>query len=192
MRKHIVAGWILSIVALLAPQVAIAHGGPADAGLVSGLAHPFGGADHLLAMLAVGLWAGLKGGRGLWLLPATFVAGTALGGVLGWTGMALPMVEGMLALSVLVFGLLIVAAARLPLSAAVVVAGGFALFHGHAHGAELPMTAAPLLFGAGVLAATAALHAAGVLLVRLGLGGRLARLGGLSVAGYGVMLLAGA
>ena len=116
-----------------------AHG----AGLVDGVAHPFGGFDHLLAMVAVGLWAAQIGGRALWRLPAAFVAVMAMGGFAGAAWGSLPMVEIGIAGSVLALGLFIALATRPSLALGVAIVGGFALFHGGAHGSELPQAAAP-------------------------------------------------
>jgi urease accessory protein len=147
---------------LLFPALAQAHivGGP-FAGLADGLAHPITGLDHLAAMVAIGLWAAQMGGRAMWLVPAAFAAVMALGGVLGAAGVGLPLVEPAIMASVLLFGLLIAAAIRLPLVTSGLIAGGFALFHGHAHGAELPASASSAVFGAGFLATTIGLLIAG-------------------------------
>ena len=104
----------------------------------SGFTHPFTGLDHMLAMVAVGLWAGLNGGRALWAWPAAFVGVMVLGGALGIAGVAVPMVEPGILASVVVLGLLVLAAAQLPVAAGAVLVAAFALLHGHAHGAELP------------------------------------------------------
>jgi urease accessory protein len=113
-------------------------------------------------MVAVGLWAAQQGKRAVWAVPLAFVATMALGGALGMAGLALPYVEQGIAASVLVLGVLIAAAARLPLAAGMLLVAVFALFHGHAHGAEMPSTASGLAYGAGFVAATALLHACGV------------------------------
>lgn len=161
------------VLVALAPAIAFAHpAGGAAHGFGSGFAHPFLGLDHLLAMIAVGIWAGQRAGRALWVLPASFVAAMGLGGALAFSGVGLPGVEAGILASVLVLGALIAVAARLPLPAAAAVVAGFALFHGHAHGTEMPQTLSGFSYGAGFSAATALLHAAGVagvaLLHRLG------------------------
>ena len=155
----------------LLPALAQAHHVPGtSASFTSGLVHPWLGLDHVLAMVAVGLWAGQLGGRSTWALPATFVGVMSLGGLLGMSGMPLPGVEAGILASVVVLGLLVARAVRLPQFASLALVGVFALFHGHAHGSELPVGASALAYGAGFVAATVALHA-------LGLGaGRLARL----------------
>lgn len=133
-----------------------------DAGLIAGMLHPFGGLDHLLAMVAVGLWAAQQGGRALWVLPASFVAAMAVGAMLGMGGAAFSGMETGIALSVLALGALVVLRRRIWLPLAAALAGLLALGHGVAHGQEMPLAASPWGYGAGMLAATALLHAAGV------------------------------
>lgn len=179
---------------LIVPSGAEAHlFGAHGAGLAQGLAHPLGGLDHLLAMVAVGVWAAQRGGRALWAVPLAFVAMMALGGALGFAGWPLPWVETGIAGSVLALGLLIAFAVPLPISAAAAVVGLFAVFHGQAHGAELPQAASPLAYAAGFVAATALLHAAGVALgtmLRRPMGERLVRFAGagMALAGLGFVL----
>ena len=148
--------------ALLLPLPALAHTGigPVD-GFTAGFAHPLGGLDHLMAMLGIGLWAGLLGGRATWALPAAFLGAMALGGALGMAGLGLPMVEAGIAASVIVLGAVVALAARLPLAAALSLAALFGLFHGHAHGAEMHPGAGAAAYAAGFLLATAGLHALG-------------------------------
>jgi urease accessory protein len=157
------------ILAALAPSVVFAHpghdGGHGDGltwDFVGGFGHPIGGLDHLLAMVSVGLWAAQLGGRARWAVPGAFLAALAAGAALGAGGMTFGWVEQGIAASVLVLGLLVVSAARLPLAAGMVIAAGFAVFHGLAHGAEMPASASGAAYGAGFLAATALLHAAGL------------------------------
>ena len=114
--------------------------------------HPLGGLDHVLAMVAVGLYAALLGGRALWLVPGTFVAVMALGGALGMAGYALPYTEIGIALSVIVLGLAVALRISLPTLAAMALAGLFAIFHGHAHGAEMPQDLSGYEYAAGFLA----------------------------------------
>ena len=128
--------------------------------LIAGFAHPLHGGDHLLAMLAVGLWAARLGGAALWALPTSFVGFT----LAGFAGVPLPGLEPMLAASVFLLGLAIAAALRLPVWAGSALVALFALFHGHAHYVELPEGASPAIFAAGLLLSTAALHAAGITL----------------------------
>lgn len=160
LKKMMIATLMWSVAPL-----ALAHGEGAhshDAGLIAGLAHPFSGLDHLLAMVAVGLWAAQKGGRALWMLPLTFVGMMAFGGTLGVLGMPLPGIEVGIALSVMVLGLLVALQSGGSLQLACATVGLFALFHGLAHGVEMPLAASPLAYGFGMMAATAFLHASGV------------------------------
>lgn len=149
--------------ALATPGVALAHSGFGDgAGFIQGALHPWAGLDHLFAMIAVGLWAGQRGGQAVWVVPATFLAVMTMGGAIGIAGISLPGVEAAIVASVLVLGLAVAGAIRMPLAASCVLVGAFALFHGHAHGAEMPATASGLSFAGGFLAATACLQALGV------------------------------
>jgi urease accessory protein len=153
----------LSALGLLTPALARAHQLPGEAhGFASGFNHPLHGADHLLAMVAVGLWAAQLGGRSRWLVPASFVTLMAVAGALGMGGVRLPMAEAGILISVLGLGVLLALAVRLPLIAAMTVAGVFAIFHGHAHGVEIPPGASGLAYGLGFVLATAALHACGI------------------------------
>ena len=156
-----------ALVLLLAPAMAFAHPGHGDNGLIAGISHPIGGLDHLLAMLAVGLWAAQQQGAARWALPCTFVGTLLLGGLLGFEGLQLPALEGGIAASGLALGLAVALAVRPPLSLAVVATALFALFHGVAHGLELPDMTSPWAYAAGFVAATAALHAAGYGVVRV-------------------------
>ena len=133
-------------------------------GFQHGFGHPFSGLDHLLAMVAVGLYAVSLGGRAMYLVPAAFVAMMAVGGAIGISAIALPFVEIGIAVSVLVLGAAV--ALRIPLStvAAVALVGCFAVFHGHAHGAELPLGASGFSYAVGFVVATALLHAVGIAL----------------------------
>ncbi|EEF58195.1 HupE/UreJ family protein [Pedosphaera parvula] len=154
-----------SLLALFAfvPLLAQAHHLPGESnGFTSGINHPIHGLDHILAMVAVGLWAAQLGGRAIWMVPTAFISLMTLGGALGMTGMHLLMVEAGIMASVLVLGLLITASARLPLIASMAIVGVFALFHGFAHGAEMPSAASGVSYGLGFVVATAALHACGL------------------------------
>jgi urease accessory protein len=147
----------------LPPALANAHPGHDHSSVTGGLLHPVLGMDHLLAMVAVGIWAAQLGGRARWSVPATFIGVMALGGALGANGIALPFVEQGILASVFILGLLIVMAVRMPMVASAAIVATFALFHGAAHGAEMPATASGLGYGIGFMAATAALHLCGVL-----------------------------
>ncbi len=166
-----------------------AHG----AGFAQGIAHPLGGIDHLLAMVAVGLWAAQLGGRALWAVPASFVAMMAVGGVAGMLGAPLPLVELGIAGSLVVLGILVALAARLPVAVSAVLVGLLALFHGHAHGSELPEATSALAYGLGFVVATASLHGLGIAigtLLRRDAGRLLLRLGGAGIAASGLLLAA--
>ncbi|HEX6958716.1 MAG TPA: HupE/UreJ family protein [Ferrovibrio sp.] len=181
-------------------QPAFAHVGIAPAGgaagFGSGFAHPFSGFDHLLAMIAVGLWALQLSARGerraLWLLPLAFVLPMAAGFALGFVGLALPGVELGIAVSLLAFGLLVALAAQPPLWLALLCTAAAAVFHGHAHGTELPVAAQAGMmqaarYAAGMLAATALLHAGGITVAALAQ--RLARPQLVRLAGAGIAVL---
>ena len=141
----------------------LAHAGPPHVhSMMAGFAHPFTGLDHLLAMLAVGLWAGLNGGRALWAWPAAFVALMLAGAGLGVAQIAVPHVEVGILASVVVLGLAVAAALRAPAVLGALVIGAFALLHGYAHGAELPAGASTAGYMAGFTLATALLHTVGV------------------------------
>ncbi len=180
---------------LLAAGAAQAHvGAGPTGGFLAGLAHPFLGADHLLAMLAVGLWAALLGGRARWLVPLAFVAVLVLGGGLAMAAVGLPAVELMILASVVVLGGLVAARMQVSTAIGLLVVGGFALFHGHAHGAEMPAGAGALLYVAGFALATAALHGLGLAIGHLA--GRLSdglavRWAGGAIAAAGVLMMVG-
>jgi urease accessory protein len=153
---------ILSAALLLAPTAALAHTGHGTtASLFAGLAHPISGLDHLTVMLAVGALAAVKGGRALWLWPATFVGVMIAGALLGMAQVQLPLVEPAILASVVVLGLLVALAVNLPTWLGAIVIGVSALFHGHAHGAEAVGVGASS-YMIGFIAATAALHLAGI------------------------------
>ena len=153
----------LAMPLVLAPTLASAHTGLGDtAGLLHGFMHPIGGLDHILAMVMVGVFAFQLGGRARWALPAAFVGMMAVGGLLGMGGIAVPFVELGIALSVIVLGTVVAFGVQAPVAAAIGVVGLFAIFHGHAHGAEMPENAAGLAYGVGFMAATALLHLTGL------------------------------
>jgi len=131
-------------------------------GMSDGFAHPFTGMDHLLAMFAVGLWAAQHRGRALWAIPLTFVSVMALGGAMGIMGAYVPGAELGVALSLLALGLLIATTTRFTPSLSMAVVGFFALFHGYAHGHEMPAAASALSFSAGFVLATLILHGLGL------------------------------
>ena len=132
--------------------------------MLSGLIHPISGLDHVLAMVAVGIWGAQLGQPAVWLLPVTFPMVMALGGMLGLLGFPLPGVEIGIGLSALMLGLVVALERRLALSLAAVLVGFFAVFHGHAHGAELPEGQSGLLYSIGFVGSTGTLHATGIAL----------------------------
>ncbi|HET9068331.1 MAG TPA: HupE/UreJ family protein [Amaricoccus sp.] len=152
------------LVVLLAAGPALAHTGSGDAGgFSSGFLHPILGPDHVVAMLAVGLWGVFLGLPAIWVLPVVFPLVMALGGALGMTGIPTPAVETGIALSAVVLGLCVLLAAKPPLPLAAAVVGAFAIFHGYAHGAEMPEASSPVAFALGFVIATGLLHLAGIL-----------------------------
>jgi len=164
MRPYSPIQWLVSVlVVLVAPSLAHAHVGVGQtSGVLHGLAHPITGLDHIVAMIAVGLWAAQLGGRALWVVPLSFVTVMSVGGFLGTVGVSIPFVEPGIVASVLVLGVLIAAAIRLPLVAGSFLVGLFAVFHGHAHGAEMPETVSGLAYGIGFVLATGVLHCSGI------------------------------
>lgn len=175
---------ILAAAVWLAPTAALAHPGPVEGlAFASGLSHPLGGADHLLAMVALGLWAASIGGRAVWMLPLAFVAAMIAGGAVGAAGLHLPLVEPMILASSILIGAAVALALRPGLAAVVPVIAVFGLMHGHAHGAEGPAQGLPA-YAAGFAAATAGLHLAGIALGRL----PLVRWLGAATAAAGLML----
>jgi len=153
---------LATLALVFAPVLAHAHPGHDANGFSAGTVHPLHGLDHILAMVAVGLWAAQLGGRARWWVPASFVSVMALGGALGMAGVSMPFAEQGIFASVLILGVLIAAAVRLPLPASMGLVGLFALCHGHAHGLEMPVTAAGLSYGVGFVLTTALLHATGI------------------------------
>jgi urease accessory protein len=151
----------MSLAALASP--AFAHVQTEQAtGFLSGLLHPVSGLDHVLAMVAVGLWGAQLGVPAIWLLPVTFPIVMALGGFLGLLGVPLPGVEVGIAASAILLGAAVMTERRLPLFAAAALVGFFAVFHGHAHGTELPPGQSGLLYSLGFVVATGCLHAVGI------------------------------
>jgi len=178
---------------LLVSGSALAHPGHGT-GLAAGLAHPFTGLDHMLAMIAVGLWAAQQKAPGaFWKIPFAFVVAMLAGGVLGQSGLVLPHIESGIAASVLILGLLVAGAARLPAAIAMSIVSVFALFHGYAHGAEMPMSASLGTFAAGFALSTAILHSLGITIgfAMRDKAGFALRAGGLGVAAAGVWLAIG-
>lgn len=180
----------------LSPTLALAHTGAGDhAGIVHGFLHPVGGIDHLLAMVAVGVFAYVLGGRALWLVPLSFVGMMIVGFALGIAQVNVPFVELGIALSSVVIGAAAAMGRPMPLTLAASLVGVFAVFHGHAHGAEMPEAAGGLSYAIGFVSATALLHLAGIVaavgVARIvGRYGKLAAQvagGAFAVAGVGVL-----
>jgi urease accessory protein len=185
MKTHPVLRRLLLILPLAAVPLAQAHPGHGLHSFSAGLQHPLSGYDHLLAMVAVGLWAVQLGGRARWALPLTFVSAMALGAMAGISGFALPGVNGWILASVFALGLLIAGAAKLPLGAGLGLVALAGAFHGLAHGAEMPLNANSLHFLAGMVVTTALLHTAGVV---LGLAAQKRSVALLRLAGAGIVV----
>jgi urease accessory protein len=161
-------------------------------GLLTGVRHPVSGLDHVLAMIAVGLWGAQLGVPALWLLPVTFPMMMALGGVVGLLGVPLPGIEIGIAASAILLGLAVMSALRPPIGAAVALVAFFAIFHGHAHGTELPPGQSALLYSMGFVAATGGLHSVGIaigVIQRWRWGQTLLRAAGALVALAGVVFM---
>lgn len=164
MNRLLSAGLAGVLAATLALPAAAHTGHAGDAMFLQGVLHPLTGIDHLLTMVAVGIWAAQNGGRAIWMLPAAFIAMLSGGAALGMAGIELPAVEAGIAASVAVLGLLVLLNRRVPVAAAAILVGAFAVLHGHAHGTEMPQTAEPLLYGLGFVLSTATLHGTGIAL----------------------------
>jgi urease accessory protein len=165
MKKHPFWQYLVIAIAitLLIPSVANAHTGIGHpTGFWQGLTHPIGGLDHILAMVAVGLWAAQMGGKALWMVPSTFVVVMVGSSFLGHFGLPLPGIEQGILASDFILGLLLLFAARLPLALSAGIVGLLAIFHGYAHGAEMPETASGLAYGCGFIISTALLHSTGI------------------------------
>jgi urease accessory protein len=154
---------LCAVIFVIVPFSASAHVGVSDThSFVDGFSHPLGGIDHLLAMVAVGLFAAHLGGRALWLVPLTFLSMMAIAGLLGMAGVWLPFVEIGIGMSVVVLGLAIAFQLNLPTLSAMTLVGFFAIFHGHSHGTEMAESVSGLTYGVSFVCATALLHAVGI------------------------------
>jgi urease accessory protein len=163
MRRPGLSFFALVVLTALIPSVAYAHTGVGDTvGLARGFMHPTTGIDHVLAMVMVGVFAWQLGGRALWLVPTTFVLVMAIGGALGVAGIGVPFVEAGITLSVIVLGAIVALGIKAGMAVAMAVVGLFATFHGHAHGSEMPESAAGMAYDFGFMLATALLHIAGI------------------------------
>jgi urease accessory protein len=186
----------LTLTFAAAPTLAMAHTGVgSNVGFVHGFVHPIGGIDHVLAMVAVGMFAVNLARRALWAVPLTFMALMAVGGAAGILGMPLPHVELGIALSIVVFGLLVATRLEWPVTAAMALVGLFAIFHGHAHGSEMPIDASVAAYAFGFLVATGLLHLTGVA-IGFGIAAqagsrRITQVGGSEPAAVGLMMLGG-
>tara|TARA_R110000772_G_scaffold196986_2_gene307739 strand:- start:9446 stop:10033 length:588 start_codon:yes stop_codon:yes gene_type:complete len=184
--------WVAALGVLLATNAHAHSAADIGGGFVSGLLHPVLGWDHVAAMVAVGLWGAFLGSPALWLLPVVFPLVMAVGGALGLAGVNLPGVEIGIAASALVLGAMILLAARPPLWIAGLLVACFAIFHGHAHGTELPEAASPLAYSLGFVIATGLLHLSGIsfgLLVRWPVGRMAVRAAGALIAIAGAVFL---
>ncbi len=178
---------------VLAAAPALAHTGHGETtGFVSGLLHPLAGLDHLTAMVAIGLWAGLAGGRRVWAWPSCFVAAMLAGALVGWQAVALSGLEIAIAVSVLALGIVVAAGWRAPIALGLALIAAFGLAHGYAHGAEAPADGSGLAYAVGFAVATAALHAAGLALALALRRPVLVRGFGVAVAAFGLALVASA
>lgn len=184
---HVLARLSLPLLLLTSPLAAAHIEEGIVGGFVSGFLHPLLGPDHVLAMVAVGIWGAFLRQPAIWLLPVVFPLVMAFGGALGVLGMPLPLVEAGIALSAVVLGLMVLLGARPPLWVAAVLVGVFAIFHGHAHGTELPAASNPLTYAIGFVIATGLMHLAGI---ALGLLTRTPR-GTLVVRGLGSLISLG-
>lgn len=189
MKKNL----LLLFIGCCLPQFVWAHDLNAGGGFMSGFSHPVLGLDHLLAMISVGILSAQMGGRAIWSVPSVFVGVMLVGGVLGMQGFPLISVELGIAFSVFALGLALVAEKKAPPMLAMLFVGIFAIFHGHAHGTEMPYLAEPILYALGFFVGTASLHIAGVLIGvfanKTSFGEQLLRYIGAGIAGIGLYLL---
>jgi len=194
LRGPLVTPLVTALLLVLA-HAAYAHDGTGVAGgFVSGFLHPLLGWDHVAAMVAVGLWGAFLGAPAVWVLPVVFPLVMALGGVLGVAGVPVPAVELGIAASAVVLGVMVALAARPPLAVAAVIVGAFAIFHGHAHGTELPSAANAVAYSVGFVLATGLLHLCGIsfaLLARWPAGKAAVRACGAAIALAGVAFVLG-
>lgn len=197
LRLRVIRPILLAIFLGVIPSTVYAHDGSQVpfGGFLSGLVHPVLGYDHLLAMLSVGILSAQIGGRAIWTVPATFVCVMAIGGALGLIDIGLTSTELGIAASLVLLGLIIAAERKLPILLAMAGVGFFAIFHGYAHGTEMPTTAEPVLYALGFLTGTALIHIAGVVIGDIAKhyerGKTILRVGGGLISVIGVLFLAG-
>ena len=188
------ARWAAFAYWLLAPAFAFAHVGQGDisGGFLAGLEHPVMGLDHVVAMVAVGIWGAQLRAPAIWVLPVTFPLVMSFGGILGGLGVPIPGIEVGIAASAIVLGAMVAFAVRPPLWIAGVIVGLFAIFHGYAHGAELPESANAISYAMGFVMTTGTLHALGILIGVINkwpMGEKCLRAGGVLIAFCGVYFL---
>jgi urease accessory protein len=194
MKLRVFGLGLVPLLTFLAPPAFAHEGAGVGGGLVAGFLHPITGPDHVIAMVAVGLWGAFLGRPAIWQLPIVFPMVMAIGGAVGVAGLPLPAVETGIALSAVVLGLMVALAARPPIWVAAVLVGAFAIFHGYAHGRELPEAANALAFSVGFVVATGLLHLVGIgfgLLSRWKVGTWAIRTAGAAIAAGGVAFLSG-
>jgi len=190
MLRSVGSGALFLLLIMAVP--ALAHEGSGTGGFIGGFSHPLLGPDHIVAMVAVGLWGTFLGAPAIWILPIVFPLVMAGGGVLGILGLGLPGVEIGIAVSAIALGLMVALAARPPIWIAAVVVGAFAIFHGHAHGAELPPGSDAVAFSLGFVMATGLLHLTGIsfgFLARWPVGRVAVRIAGVVIAVVGAAFL---
>lgn len=196
-RKKVFRSILFALLLSAIPSVAYAHDGTnlPLGGFLSGMVHPVLGYDHLLAMLSVGVLSAQIGGRAIWTVPATFVSVMALGGLLGLIDIGLNATELGIAISLVILGLVIAAERSISTRIAMIGVGFFAIFHGYAHGAEMPDTAQPFLYALGFLVGTALIHIAGVVIGDIARhyerGKAILRVGGWIIAFVGLLFIFG-
>jgi urease accessory protein len=193
MRKFIIAALLIAVTFA---EPAFAHeGNIVRGGFIAGFSHPFFGLDHMLAMIAVGIWGGILGRPLIYLLPSVFPVMMAVGGVIAMAGIVIPFTEVGIALSLVTLGGLIAAERKLPVVAAIIIIGVFAICHGFAHGTELPLAADPVAYSSGFVMATGLLHIAGIGIGWLGAQSRspalVSRISGALIALAGLYFLVG-
>jgi urease accessory protein len=194
--NRIVRHFLLTLALTSVADTALAHeGAGAVGGFAAGFMHPILGWDHVIAMVAVGLWGAFLGRPAIWVLPIVFPLVMAFGGALGVAGVPIPAVETGIAVSAIVLGAMVAFTVRPPLWVAGVIVAAFAIFHGHAHGAELPEAANPFAYSLGFVLATGLLHLCGIafgLVVRWPAGKIAVRISGAAIATAGLAFLTGA
>jgi len=192
-RQTVSLALAATVVLALSSGGVVAHEGTGlSGGFISGFLHPLTGPDHVAAMVAVGLWGAFLGSPAMWTLPVVFPLVMAFGGVLGILGVPLPYVETGIASSALILGLMVALAVKPPIWIAAVIVGVFAIFHGHAHGTELPDAANPIAYGVAFVVATGLLHLCGIafgLLTKWPQGQLAVRAGGGVIAAAGLFFL---